>query len=222
MSKDANQENLGVEGGVESSYVSMIKDANRILDTLSRVWRYCLVALLLSLSIVGFASIGFYLVAPSGREQFFAEGVIFIAIAAWIFARNLLLGPRDRCCTEDIPRWKATLASFVGPDNSLAERDGESIIEDLMKVTLATGDWIRQIKRDVFSVLFWPVVATVLFLLSVFQVNIVEFRIIEVAFIVYLVTLALAVYFGVNSKFQRWQAKVDRFRAFASKAIETL
>jgi hypothetical protein len=214
-------ENTSDQSSVDTSYVSMIRDANQILDTLSKVWKYCLAALLLSLFIVGLVSIGLFVADPS-QEQFFLEGIIFLAIAAWIFARNLL-GQRNRCCTEDIPYWKSVLSSFVKPDNSLASvKDGESVIENLMKVTLATGDWIRTIKRDVFSVLFWPVVAIGFFLLSVYQVNVVELRIIEVSFVVYLFTLALAVYFGVNLRFRRWQARVDKFRVFTTTAIETL
>ena len=221
MATESSQDSSPMEG-IDSSYIPMIHDANQILDTLSKVWRYCLAALLLSLSAVGAAAIGLYLI-NTAQEQFFVEGIIYLAIAAWVFARNLLLGSRNSCCTEDIPRWKDRLASFVKSDNTVdAERDGESIIENLMKVTSATADWIRTIKRDVFSVLFWPVVAVAFFLLSVYQANFVEVRVVEVAFVVYIVVLAVAVYFGVNAKFRRWQAKADSFRAYTSKAIDNL
>jgi hypothetical protein len=208
------------EDNLDSSYISMIHDANQILDTLSKVWKYCLTTLLLSLSIVGLVSIGLFIADPS-KQQFFTEGVIFLAIAAWVFARNIL-GKRN-CCTEDIPYWKKILASFIKPDNTLdSQRDGQSIIENLMKVVLATGDWIRTIKKDVFSVLFWPIIAIVIFLLSVYQVNIIEFRIIEVAFIVYMFILAIAIYYGINLKFKKWQSNVDRFKTYTANAIENL
>ena len=205
---------------IDSSYISMIHDANQILDTLSRVWKYCLTALLLSLSIVGLVSIGLF-VADQSKQQFFTEGVIFLAITAWIFVRNIL-GNRN-CCTEDIPYWKKILASFIKPDNTLdSQRDGQSIIENLMKMVLATGDWIRTIKKDVFSMLFWPIVAIVIFLLSVYQVNILEFRIIEVAFIVYIFILAITIYYGINLKFKKWQSNVNRFKTYTATAIENL
>jgi hypothetical protein len=222
MKKENSEKDTSTVDNVDASYVSMIRDANQILDMLSKVWKYCLTALLLSLSIVSLVSIGLFVADPT-KEQFFTEGIIFLAIAVWIFARNLLIGRRNRCCTEEIPHWKSVLASFIKPDNSFnAQKDGESVIENLMKVILATSDWIRTIKRDVFSVLFWPIVAIVIFLLSVYQVNVVEVRIIEVAFIVYMFTLAIAIYYGVNLRFRRWQVKVDKFRAFTSTAIETL
>ncbi len=220
MINDDSQNNSSTKDNLDSSYISMIHDANQILDTLSKVWKYCLTALLLSLSIVGLVSIGLFVADPS-KQQFFTEGVIFLAIAAWVFARNML-GNRN-CCTEDIPYWKKVLASFIKPDNTLdSQRDGQSIIENLMKVVLATGDWIRTIKKDVFSVLFWPIVAIVIFLLSVYQVNIIEFRIIEVAFIVYMFILAIATYYGINLKFEKWQSNVVRFRTYTASAIENL
>ena len=221
MINDESQSSSSTEDNLDSSYISMIHDANQILDTLSRVWKYCLTALLLSLSIVGIVSIGLF-VADTSKQQFFTEGVIFLAIAAWIFARNIL-GNRNQCCNEDIPHWKSVLASFVKPDNTWdSQKDGQSVIENLMKVVFATGGWIRSIKRDVFSVLFWPIVAIVIFLLSVYQVNVLEFRIIEVAFIIYMFTLAIAIYYGVNLKFKRWQSKVNRFETYTASAMENL
>jgi len=208
-------------GDEEVSYVSMIRDANRILDTLSRVWRYCLTVLLASLSAIGFVSILLFLIDTS-KEQFFIEGIIYLAIAAWVFARNML-GTRNQCCNEDIPRWKAILASFVKPDNTFdSKRDGQSVIENLMKVIFATGDWIKMIRRDVFSVLFWPIVAFAIFLLSVYQVNIVEVRMLEIASVAYIVVLTLAVYYGTNLKFRKWQTKVARFKGYAVSALENL
>jgi len=208
-------------GNEEVSYVSMIEDANRILDTLSRVWKYCLTALLVSLSAIGFISIAIFLIETS-KEQFFIEGIIFLAIAAWVFARNTL-GTRNRCCNEDIPRWKTILASFVRADNTFdSQRDGQSVIENLMKVIFATIDWIKMIKRDVFSILFWPIVAAAIFLLSVFQVNIVELRVLEVAFVVYIFVLTMAVYYGVNLRFRKWQTKVAQFKGYTASALENV
>jgi hypothetical protein len=221
MIKDDSQNSSSTENKLDASYVSMIHGANEILDTLSKVWKYCLSALLLSLSIVGLVSIGLFVTDPS-KQQFFTEGIIFLAIAAWVFARNIL-GNRNQCCNEDIPHWKSVLDSFIKPDNTLdSQKDGESIIENLMKVVFATGEWIRTIKRDVFSVLFWPIVAIVIFLLSVYQVNAIEFRIIEVTFIVYIFILAVAIYYGINLKFKRWQVKVNKFKTYTANAMENL
>jgi len=221
MSEDDSQKGFSKEDSIDASYLSMIRDANKILDTLSKVWKFCLIALLLSLSIVGLVSIGLFALNQSS-VQFFSEGVIFLIIAVWVFARNLL-GSQNKCCAEDIPYWKSTLASFVKADNTLdTQKDGQSVIENLIKVVYASGDWIRTIKRDVFSVLFWPLVAIVIFLLTVYQANVVQVRIIEIAFVAYMFALVIAVYYGVNLRFKRWQTKVDRFRSFTSKAIETL
>jgi len=205
----------------ESTYVSMIKDANKILDTLSRVWKYCLTVLLASLSAIGLVSLALFL-TDTTKEQFFTEGVIFLAIAAWIFARNLL-STRNQCCNEDIPRWKGILGSFVKPDNTFDDqKDGESALENLMRVVFATGDWIKMIRRDVFSVLFWPIVAFAIFLLSVYQANIVEIRFLEIAFVAYIVFLTLAIYYGTNLKFRKWQTKVARFKGYTASALENL
>jgi hypothetical protein len=38
----------------------------------------------MSLAIVGLASIGLFVDDPS-KQQFFTEGIIFLAIAAWVF-----------------------------------------------------------------------------------------------------------------------------------------
>jgi len=206
---------------LDSSYVSMISDANRILDTLSRAWKYCLTALLTSLSAIGLASLALFL-SDTTQEQFLTEGIIFLAIAAWIFSRNIL-GSRNQCCNEDIPRWKAILSSFLRPDNTFdSQHDGQSALENLMKVILATNDWIKTIKRDVFSVLFWPILAVGIFLLSIYQVNVLELRILEIAFVAYMVILTSAVYYGVNLKFRKWQTKAANFKAFTASALENL
>lgn len=115
------------------------------------------------------------------------------------------------------------LASFIKPDNTLdREKEGQSVIENLMKVVLATSDWIKTIKRDVFSVLFWPIVAIVIFLLSIYQVNVFEVRVLDVVFIVYMFTLALAIYYGIDVKFRRWQTKAARFKNYTAIALENL
>jgi hypothetical protein len=203
------------------SYISLIKGANTILDTLASVWKYSLTALLLSLSTVGVISIAIFFMMP-GREVFLTEGVVFLAIAAWISARNFALNC-NQCCTADIPHWKAILASFVKPDNTIdTQRDGQSVVESLIQVTVATGDWIRLIKRDIFSVLFWPIVAVLVFVFSVYQVDAFTLRIIAAAFFVYIGALVVVVYFGVNVKFKKWQIKVAQFKSYTATAMENL
>ncbi len=205
----------------DSSYLLLIRGANKILDTLASVWKYTLAALLVSLSAIGVASIVLFFDTP-GREVFFSEGVIFLAIAGWIFARNFALNC-NQCCTEDIPRWKGVLSSFVKADNTVNRpADGQSLMENLMQIMVATGDWIRLIKRDVFSVLFWPVIATIVFVLTVYQVNFETLRFVAVGFVVYIFVLSAAVYYGVNLKFRRWQSKVSQFRGYTASAMENL
>jgi hypothetical protein len=202
------------------SYLPLINGANKILDTLSSVWKYSLTALLLSLSIIGAISIGLFLLV--GREILFTEGVIFLAIAAWIFVRTFT-GNCNRCCNADIPRWKAILASFVQPNNSVdSQQDGQSVVESLMRVINESNDWIRLIRRDVFSVLFWPVIAMVLFVFSVYSVDITVVRVVEVLFVIYVFVLTGAIYYSVKVKFQGWQEKVSRFRDYTATAIEDI
>ncbi len=203
-----------------ASYLSLIKGADKILDTLASVWKYSLTALLLSLSIIGAISIVLFFAFPT-RELFFTEGIIFLAIAGWIFARTFT-GSCSRCCNADIPHWKRVLASFVQKDNTVDQRDGESVAENLMKVIDATGDWIRLIKRDVFSVLFWPVLAIVIFIFSVYPVELFVVRVVAVLFVIYIFALTVIIYYSVKVKFQGWQEKVSRFKQFTATAIENL
>lgn len=191
------------------------------MDTLASVWKYSLAVLLISLSAIGVISIVLFFEVPS-KEVFFTEGIIFLAVAGWIFARNFVLNC-NQCCTADIPRWKRVLASFVKPDSTVDRQvDGQSVVENLMQIMVATGDWIRLIKRDIFSVLFWPVVATAAFVLSVYQVDILMLRFIAVGFVAYVFVLAIAVYFGTNMKFRRWQSKVAQFKGYTASAMENL
>jgi hypothetical protein len=202
------------------SYLPLIKGANKVLDTLSSVWKYSLTALLLSLSVIGAVSLGLFLLV--GREVLFTEGVIFLAIAAWVFVRTFT-GNCNRCCNADIPRWKGVLASFVQPNDSVdSQRDGESVVESLMKVIDESGDWIRLIRRDVFSVLFWPIIAMAIFVFSVYSVDIVVVRVVAVLFIIYVFVLTGVIYYSVKVKFQGWQEKVSRFRGYTATAIENL
>jgi hypothetical protein len=212
-------ENGLTKENIEVSYLSMIKDASRILEMLSSVWRYCVSVILLSLSIIGLLSISMFVIVP-GKEIFFAEGIIFQSIAAWIFVRNSS-GVCSGCCSADIPRWKGVLASFVNSDNSVEmEKDGQSVLENLMQVILITGDWIRQIKRDVFSMLFWPLLASVIFVISLYPVDLVVVRVVEVTFVAYAFVLATGIFYGVNSKFHNWQTRVKSFKNFTSSALD--
>lgn len=207
------------EESVEASYLSLIKAAKRVLDTLASVWKYSVTALLLSLSAIGITAIVLFLTVP-GKEFYFTEGVIFLAIAAWIYARNVT-GTCNQCCTADIPHWKSVLSSFVKPDNTLdSQKDGQSVVENLMQVTVATGDWIRLIKRDVFSVLFWPMLAGVVFLLSVYQIDAAVVRVAAVGFIVYIFALTTAIYYSVNWKFRNWQTRVAQFERYTTTAVD--
>jgi hypothetical protein len=221
MGESNTQGTVLPEESLKASYLSLIKGAKRVLDTLASVWKYSVTALLLSLSAIGITAIVLFLTVP-GKEFYFTEGVIFLAIAAWIFARNVT-GTCSQCCTADIPHWKSVLTSFVKPDNTIdSQKDGQSVVENLMQVAIATGDWIRLIKRDVFSVLFWPMLAGVVFLLSVYQVDVVIARVAAVGFIVYLFALTTAIYYSVNWKFRNWQTKVAQFKGYATTAIDRL
>jgi len=206
--------------GFDSSYIQMIRGASKVLDTLASVWKYSLTALLLSLSVIGAVSIGLFLVI--GREMLFTEGVIFLAIAAWVFARTFS-GNCSQCCNADIPRWKRVLASFVQQNNAIdIERDGQSVVESLMRVIEESSDWIRLIRRDVFSVLFWPVIAIVIFVLSVYSVDVAVVRVVAVLFVIYVFVLTSAIYYTVKVKFQSWQNRALRFKVYAATAVENL
>jgi hypothetical protein len=209
------------EENFDAAYIQLIKSANKILDTLASVWKYSVSALLLSLSVVGIVSVSLYFVEP-GREVFLTEGVIFIFIAAWVFARNFLMNC-NKCCTADIPRWKQTLSSFVKTNDTIdRERDGQSVVESLMQVVVATGDWIKMIKRDVFSLLFWPIIAILVFALTVFQANVFTLRIVGAVFAVYIGALVIGVYYGVNVKFRKWQTRIKKFSNYAETAVDNL
>jgi hypothetical protein len=204
----------------DSSYLSLIKGASKVLDTLTSVWKYSLTALLLSLSVIGAVSIGLFLVV--GREVLFTEGIIFLAIAAWIFLRTFT-GNCNRCCNADIPHWKAVLASFVQSNNTVdSEREGQSVVESLMHVIDETGSWIVLIRRDVFSVLFWPVIAIVIFVLSIYSVDITVVRVVAVLFVIYVFALTGVIYYSVKVKFESWQERVSRFKTYSATAIENL
>ena len=214
MSQEPSKEDFA------KSYLPLIKGANKVLDTLASVWRYSVIILLVSLSAIGAISLGLFFFA--GREVLFTEGVIFLAIAAWIFFRNVT-GTCNRCCTADIPRWKHQLSSFVQPDNSVdVQRDGQSVVENLMQVIDESADWIRLIRRDVFSVLFWPVIAAIVFLGSVYSVDIALLQVIAVAFVIYVFALTGTVYYSVNVKFRGWQKRVASFRDYTASALENL
>lgn len=176
---------------------------------------------MISLSMVGAFSIAFYFIIP-GHDVFLTEGIIFLIIAAWVFARNFLMGC-TQCCTTDIPHWKGVLASFIKPDGTIEqEKDGESVVENLMQVITATGDWIRMIKRDVFSLLFWPIVAAIVLTFSIYFANIATLQFVAGAFAVYIGALVIGVYFGVGYAFRKWQARITRFKDAAKTAMELL
>ncbi len=204
---------------VDSSYIAMIRGANRVLDTLASVWKYSVTVLLLSLSVIGAISIGLFVAV--GRQTLFIEGIVFLAIAAWIFVRNVT-GSCNRCCTADIPHWKRVLSSFVQPNNTVVSQDGQSVTESLMRMIVESGDWIRLIRRDVFSMLFWPVIATVIFVFSVYTVDIAVVQVVEVLFAIYVFLLTGVIYYTVKVKFQGWQEKVSRFRGLTADALENL
>gem|GEM_PF-5825591 len=203
----------------DSFNLALIKGANKVLDTLASVWKYSVAALLLSMLVIGAISLGLFTIL--GRQTLFIEGIIFLAIAAWIFFRNLT-GTCNQCCTDDIPHWKRVLTSFIQPNNTIATADGQSVTESLMHVIDASTDWIRLIRRDIFSMLFWPVVATVIFVFSVYSVNIAIVRIAWVLLIIYVFILTGAVYYSVRFRFQTWQEKVSKFKGYAASALENL
>ncbi len=214
MSQEPSKEDFA------KSYLPLIKGANKVLDTLASVWRYSVIILLVSLSAIGAISLGAFFFV--GREVFFTEGVIFLAIAAWIFFRNVT-DTCNRCCTADIPRWKRLLSSFIQSNNSVdMQRDGQSIAENLMRVIDESFDWIRLIRRDVFSMLFWPVIAAVIFLVSVYSVDITMLQVTAIALVMYVFVLTGTVYYTVNIRFQGWQERASSFRGYTASALESL
>jgi hypothetical protein len=216
----AEPEKIIAAENFDSSFLSLINGANKVLDTLASVWKYSLTALLVSLSVIGGISISLFLLV--GREVLFTEGVIFLAIAAWIFVRTFT-GNCNKCCNADIPRWKRVLTSFVQPNNTvISQQDGLSIVESLMRVIDESANWIRLIRRDVFSMLFWPVVAVAIFVFSVYSVDIVVVRVVEILFVIYVIVLTGAIYYSVKVKFQRWQEKVEHFKGNTATVIENL
>lgn len=211
---------IGAEG-IGDSHRALIVGASSVLDTLTVVWRFSLAALIGSLSVMGVVAIVTYF-AVFPRESLFLEGFVFLAMAAWIFFRSLT-GRCCTCCTVEIPRWRSILASFIKPDSTVdAFREGEGVVDSVMQVMLASEEWMRVIRRELFSMLLWPILAAVVLLLTVYTVDATTVKMISLAFIGYIFALTVAIYYTVNQKFQPWQRRVAKFKANLENALQAM
>lgn len=203
---------------LDAVYIPLIKDANKIFSTLSTVWNYSHIAVFSSLYLIGFASFGLYFTNPA-NDRFRIMGIVFLIIATVFFAQPS--GNRRR--RDEMMRWKSTLASLVKPDNTLIiPQDGQSILENLMQVILASEKWISRIKRRIFTMILWQVVAVVVFFVVLYQANSIQVQLIQNGLIVFAVALALIVYFSVDLKFRGWQNKIAKFKSNASTVMDRL
>lgn len=96
------------------------------------------------------------------------------------------------------------------------------MVESVMQVMLASEEWMRVIRRELFSMLLWPILAAVVLLLTVFTVDATTLKIISLAFIGYVFALTLAIYYTVNQKFKPWQRRVAKFKANVENALQTM
>lgn len=220
MTKRDNKNNDLDAETLNAAYLPLIKDTNRILDTLSHIWTYSITVILLTLIAIGVISL-YLSFLTLNDTAFFTEGIIFLIVAAFLLMRHFM-GPHNSKRRINIPHWKSVLNSFVKPDNTVSGQDGQSILESLMQIVIISDEWIRRIKRGIFSTLFWPIVAVIIFIFSSFQLNTFEFQIISVFFVVYMFVLIVAVYYGVNWRFRGWQTKVARFKNFTANAVDSL
>jgi hypothetical protein len=81
-----------------------------------------------------------------------------------------------------------------------------------MQIISASEGWISVIRRELLSMLIWPILAIGMLLLTVYTVEVTLVRTIAVGFVGYVFALTFAVYYGVKMKFQSWQSKVDQFK----------
>ncbi len=215
VDRDIGAESIG------DSYRTLIVGASRVLDTLTAVWKFSLAALIGSLSVMGVVAIAVYFtIFP--RESLFLEGFVFLAIAAWIFSRSLT-GRCCSCCTVEIPRWRSILASFIKPDSTVdTSKEGEGVVDSVMQVMLASEEWMRVIRRELFSMLLWPILAAVVMLLTVYTVDATTVKMISLAFIGYIFALTVAIYYIVNQKFQPWQRRVAKFKANVENTLQAM
>jgi hypothetical protein len=206
---------------LDQAQLQLLSGAKRMLNTTVALWKMSLVALVGSLSAMGIIALLLYsFILP--RDALFIEGIVFLAIAAWTLARSLT-GQCCSCCTVEIPRWKRILGSFVKPDGTFdTERQGEGVVDTIMQMILASEDWISVIRREVLSMLIWPILAIGMLLLTVYTVEVTFVRAIVLAFVGYVFLLTFAIYFGVKLKFQSWQNKVDQFKTKIDRPFEII
>lgn len=206
---------------MDDVHLSLIGGAQRMLDTATSVWKFSLAALMGSLSVMGAVAVLMYFTILS-RDSLFLEGVVFLAIAAWILARSLT-GQCCSCCTVEIPRWKRILRSFIRADGTVdMDKQGEGVADSLIQVIAASEKWINVIRQELVSMLIWPVLAIVILISTVFTIDVTVVRIIALGFVGYVFVLTLAVYFGVKLKFQDWQSRIDRFEANTDRALKAI
>ena len=109
----------------------------------------------------------------------------------------------------NMENWKIKLASFIKPDNTLnTPQNGQSILENLMSVILASEKWISRIKRQIFSMIIWLAVSIVVFFVVLYQANSVQVQLVENGLLVFAVALALVVYFSVDLQFGAGRKKL--------------
>lgn len=203
---------------LDAVYVPLIKDANKIFSTLSTVWNYSHVAIFSSLYLIGFVSFGLYFMNPA-NYNFRSLGIVFLIIATIFFLQPS--GTRRR--RDEMTHWKIMLASLIKPDNTLnTPQDGQSILENLMQVILASEKWISRIKRRIFTMILLQTVAVVAFFAVLYQTSSVQVQLVENGLIVFAVALVLIVYFSVDLKFRGWQNKIAKFKSHVSIAVDRL
>ena len=99
------------------------------------------------------------------------------------------------------------------------DREGEGVAETIMQMIFASEEWINVIRRELLSMLVWPILAILILSFTAFQVELATIRALAVGFVVYIFAMTFVVYFGVRLKFQNWEGRVARFKANANGAL---
>ncbi|MCL4436111.1 MAG: hypothetical protein M1503_00300 [Thaumarchaeota archaeon] len=76
-----------------------------------------------------------------------------------------------------------------------ASKEGEGGVDSVMQIMLASEEWMRVIRRELFSMPLWPILAAVVLLLTVYTVDSTTMRMIALAFIGYIFALTVVIYY---------------------------
>lgn len=198
-------------------HLSLIAGSKKILNDLQRVSRLCQEIVFGSFLFLGaLAIVAYFAVLP--KEGVLLSGIALSAIGAWFLVRERT-GFGRRCC-EDICSQNENIESLVKSDGTVDyDLPGRSVIDTTMSVVTESEEWMREISRELFLMLFWPALAVLILLMSVYSISSLQAQALSLGFIIYIIGMTSAVYIGTKLKFRSWQRRVA---FFSSKAEEIL